>query len=59
MSGNTAGQAIDAMADAFEALRASPKVVEATMDNDHKSAEIIFTTKNGAQWILKLESFEE
>jgi len=49
--------ALDAFAKAFQAIHRSAGIRECTMDNDHKSAEIMFTVGE-TNYVLRLEEYE-
>lgn len=50
--------ALQALTSAAVAILKTPGVTECTMDNDHRSAEIIFIA-NGTDYVLKLAELEE
>ena len=47
--------ALAALHAAADAIRQQPGITEATVDNDGKSGEIIFTTRDGGSYILRLQ----
>ena len=51
--------ALAALHAAADAIRQQRGITEATVDNDAKSGEIIFTTRDGESYILSLEELPQ
>lgn len=55
MHSGTEDNALKALHAAAKAIKELPGIAECTVDNDHKSGEVIFKTKAGQEYILRLE----